>query len=120
MEISIGKKIRAWRKERNMTQVQLANAASISRSYLASVEIDRYNPSVDTLKAIAAVLNIPVSFLLEDTNIEDEPGEKKSPAVQLNSEGDPVIDELFREVLSASPEDRKKILEIIRVVKGNV
>lgn len=38
MEIGIGKKISAWRKERGFTQAQLAEKSNISRSYLAGVE----------------------------------------------------------------------------------
>lgn len=68
MEINIGRKIQSLRKERGLAQVQLAKEASISRSYLACVEIGRCNPSVKMLKAIASVLDVPVSYLLEDTN----------------------------------------------------
>ena len=69
MEIGIGKKISAWRKERGFTQAQLAQKSNISRSYLAGVETGRYNPSIDTLKNIAKSLNINISFLLEDTKL---------------------------------------------------
>ena len=69
MEIGIGKKISAWRKERGFTQAQLAEKSNISRSYLAGVETGRYNPSIDTLKNIAKSLNINISFLLEDTKL---------------------------------------------------
>lgn len=72
MEIGIGKKISAWRKERGFTQAQLAEKSNISRSYLAGVETGRYNPSIDTLKNIAKSLNINISFLLEDTKQVNE------------------------------------------------
>lgn len=64
--MSIGEKIKAVRKKNGLTQAMLAEKANMSRSYLADVERDRYNPSVDTLKAIADALNIPVTQLLED------------------------------------------------------
>jgi transcriptional regulator with XRE-family HTH domain len=43
----------------------LARKANMSRSYLADVERDRYNPSVDTLKAIAGALNVGVNDLID-------------------------------------------------------
>lgn len=69
MEIGIGKKISAWRKERGFTQAQLAEKSNISRSYLAGVETGRYNPSIDTLQNIANSLNLTVAFLLEDPKL---------------------------------------------------
>lgn len=65
--MSIGKNIKTLRKMRKLTQVELANKANISRSYLADVEGDRYNPSVETLKTIADALSVQTSDLLGDS-----------------------------------------------------
>lgn len=62
----VGKKIKAWRNERGLTQVELAAKANISRSYLAGVETGQYNPSLDTLDAIALALDITSAFILND------------------------------------------------------
>lgn len=64
--MSIGKNIKMYRKESNLTQKGLAEKANISRSYLADVENDRYNPSLDVLNSIANSLNLKVSDLLDD------------------------------------------------------
>ena len=61
---SIGKKIRDARKNAGMTQVELAKAANLSRSYIGDIEKDRYNPSISTLQAIAKATNVPVETLL--------------------------------------------------------
>jgi len=71
----IGDNIKAFRKKTKMTQMELAKKANISRSYLADVERNRYNPSFDTLKSIASALNIPVSSLIgedSDDKIREE------------------------------------------------
>lgn len=60
----IGSNIKRIRKEKGLTQQQLADSANISRSYLADVENNRYNPSIDVLKAIAESLGIKLSVLL--------------------------------------------------------
>lgn len=62
--MSIGKNIKFYRKQKKLTQVELAERANLSRSYLADVEGDRYNPSVDTLKAIADALQVSTHLLL--------------------------------------------------------
>lgn len=76
--MSIGKNVKLYRKQRGLTQVQLAQKANLSRSYLADVEADRYNPSVDTLKAIADALQVGSHVLLgedQSTTIKKEANE---------------------------------------------
>lgn len=64
--MSIGQKIKSFRKENNLTQKELAKKSNISRSYLADIENDRYNASLDTLKSIANALEVNISDLIED------------------------------------------------------
>lgn len=67
--MSIGARIKGFRKQRGLTQVKLAEKAGISRSYLADVESDRYNPSLSTLMELAQALGITISCLLDDREI---------------------------------------------------
>lgn len=62
--MSIGENIKRIRKEKGLTQKELADKCNLSRSYLADVERNRYNPSLDTLIVIAKNLDIKVSTLL--------------------------------------------------------
>lgn len=64
--MTLGENIRIHRKNAKLTQMELAQKANISRSYLADVERDRYNPSIDTIKALAAALNVPVTSLIDE------------------------------------------------------
>lgn len=64
--MDIGKQIKKYRKIAKLTQEQLAEKANMSRSYIADIERDRYNPSVDTLKAIADALGVKTSQLLNE------------------------------------------------------
>ncbi|MEW9096419.1 MAG: helix-turn-helix transcriptional regulator [Clostridiaceae bacterium] len=66
--MSIGKNIKKYRKEKIMTQKELAEKANISRSYLADVENSRYNPSLDVLNSIANSLEVKTSDLLDEDN----------------------------------------------------
>ena len=78
--MNIGEKIKGYRKEQKLTQVELAKKSNISRSYLADIENDRYNASVETLKAISSALNVNLSSLIEDiknTEIKSEPSKNK-------------------------------------------
>lgn len=64
--MDIGTRIKRLRKEKKMTQVELASHAEISRSYLADVEAGRYNPSLETLSKLALALKVEVSSLFSD------------------------------------------------------
>lgn len=66
------------------------------------------------LHEIALKYNVSVEWL------EGQTDEKIPHAVQWNSEGDPVVEEVFRRVLSATPEEKKRILDVIRAMMGDV
>ncbi len=60
----LGGQIQAVRRERGMTQEQLARKVGLSRAYLARLEIGRHNPPILTLARIAKALKIPITDLL--------------------------------------------------------
>ncbi len=71
---SIGENIRNARKSAGLTQTELALKTQLSRSYIGDIEKDRYNPSVATLKSIAAATNVPTEQLLtENTSLSTPP-----------------------------------------------
>jgi transcriptional regulator with XRE-family HTH domain len=68
--LQIGNRIKAIRKERGITQTGLALKAGISRTYLADIEGNRYAPSLKILGVIAESLNLKLSELIEDEEME--------------------------------------------------
>lgn len=66
--MSIGENIKNHRKENKLTQKELADKSNISRSYLADIENDRYNPSLDVLKSISKSLDVQLSDLINENN----------------------------------------------------
>lgn len=65
INIKLGKRIRAFRRAKKMTQEDLAYESKIDYSYLNEIEAGKRNPSVKRLAAIARVLKIPVSELFK-------------------------------------------------------
>ncbi|SDI50566.1 helix-turn-helix domain-containing protein [Alteribacillus bidgolensis] len=64
----IGKKIRLYRRTKGMSLTELSRKANISKSYLSYIERDvKQNPSIEVLKKIAAVMDITVEELIEDS-----------------------------------------------------
>lgn len=62
----IGQRIQSLRKERGISQGDLAKSSSLDRSYISAVERGKQNVSFATLKAIADSLKIPVADLIEE------------------------------------------------------
>lgn len=56
--------VKILRKHRGMTQKDLAQAAAISRPYLAEIETEKKDGSVRAIKSIAEALNVDMSLLV--------------------------------------------------------
>ena len=63
--VQIGLNILYYRKERGMTQADLAERANISRQYAQRIETAVATPSLDTLLDIAHALGVPVQKLFD-------------------------------------------------------
>ena len=62
----MGNRVRDLRRQADLTQEQLANAAGIGRVTLVRIENGSYSPRFHTLDALAHALNHPVAHLLLD------------------------------------------------------
>lgn len=64
----------AWRKQRNLTQEQLAQAAGISPTLVALIETGRRQPGLANAIAIAEALDVPLAAfaLVHEDDDEEE------------------------------------------------
>lgn len=63
--VKIGLNIMYYRKERGITQMQLAEMTAYSRNHIQQIETACAVPSVDALLDISEALDIPLSKLFE-------------------------------------------------------
>lgn len=68
---TFGKKITALRKEKKISQGELAKMINTSTSVIGRYERDEMTPSVEAAKKIAKILNTTVGYLLGETDQED-------------------------------------------------
>lgn len=84
--MSVGKTIKEIRKQRNLTQKQLADQIEISRSYLSDIENGNKNPSIKTTQRLAEKLGVTVAYLTSGkkmyADLTDE--EKTQQFIKLN------------------------------------
>ena len=84
---SIGKRIKYYRKKAGLTQIKLASLVNMSRSHIASIETDAYNPSLDALNSIAEALNIDSRLLLgDDSSDNNKLNEKDKKEIERDLE----------------------------------
>jgi transcriptional regulator with XRE-family HTH domain len=68
--LSVGVKLRELRKERNLSQRDLASQAGISPNAISLIERDEISPSVATLQRLAAALKVKMSYFFEDDSAQ--------------------------------------------------
>lgn len=71
-DINIGKKIMEYRKSKNLNIRELATMASVTPSLLSQIERGVANPSINTLKVISSVLDVPLfTFFVSSVAAKD-------------------------------------------------
>ena len=100
---SIGKKIRKYRKERGMTQEELAEKLDLSINYVGALERAEKNLTVTNLINIANALNVTADMLLCD---EIRTGYKIKSSM------------ITEKIEKLSPSDRDKIMQMLDIMLG--
>ena len=63
-QIEFGDRVRGHRQRLGLSQESLAHEASINRTYIASLEGGRRNPSLDLMARLAAALDVDLGELV--------------------------------------------------------
>ncbi len=61
LEVAIGREVRAFRQQLDMTVLALAKAAGLSTGMLSKIENGGISPSLNTLQALSRALHVPVT-----------------------------------------------------------
>ena len=64
----VGRRIRTRRQDRGLTLAAVSEASGLNIGYLSQVENDKASPSLETLAALAAALDVPIAWFLLDTS----------------------------------------------------
>ena len=69
--MTFGEKLKEARKNAGLSQEELAEKISVSRSAVAKWETDKGVPDVENLKAMAKLLDVSIDYLLEENGSLD-------------------------------------------------
>lgn len=62
----VGKNVRKFRKQKGLTQEELAFAAEIDLTYMGGIERGKRNPSLLVMARIADALSVPLNRLISE------------------------------------------------------
>jgi len=95
--IEVGQRITELRKKRGYTREKLAEFADISVQFLADIEKGRKGMTVNTLRKIAATLNVSTDYIVN--------------GIMLAAPGDELV-----AMLASMPEETRKYAEQLLII----
>lgn len=72
VRVRVGLNLQNARKERGLSQEELAHRAAVHQTYLSGVERGKRNPTIVVLQRIAAVLNLDIEQLVQRRSGDDQ------------------------------------------------
>ena len=81
---ALGDALRAARKEKNLTQEQLADESHVSTKQIADIEKAKRNPSYLILRALAKVVHLSLDSLMYSDLSPDEAGQNEMKLLYMN------------------------------------
>jgi XRE family transcriptional regulator, regulator of sulfur utilization len=118
----VGRRVRELRERRGISLSELARRAAVGKATLSGLEAGTRNPTLDTLQAVAAALDLPLTALLSPP-----PATLRGAAVQVQLlrvfDDGPVTYELYRMRIPAglaqrSPAHQAGVTEHVTVFAG--
>ncbi len=107
MKLNIGENIRKYRKQKDMTQEQLADRLGVSYQSVSRWENGATYPDLELLPSITEMFGITVDELMG------------MPDVNKKKQAERVFDELRRECMKWDHYDAEHIVELIRDIRRN-
>jgi len=69
--MTFGQKVSKIRKEKKLSQIDVASAVGVSRDAISKYERDDIIPSVENAKKIAKILNVSLDYLVSEEDKQD-------------------------------------------------
>lgn len=102
--MNFGKRLRQLRKEKGLTQAELAKLLSIGESTVSFYESGKRQPDYETLIRLAEVFNVSVDYLLGRT-------EHKAPNTNKPGSSEVIAAHRADDPMNDLPEEAQRILD---------
>ena len=94
--MTLPERLKELRKEKHMTQAQLANVLGVAKGTVAMWEMGKRNPSLETLEQMSAVFDRTVSYIM---GTSDDPSSPELSESEMQQLGAWAVEEDYMEVL---------------------
>jgi transcriptional regulator with XRE-family HTH domain len=101
--MKLAEKVKKLRKQKNISQRELADQIGAHISHISRIETGKYKPSVDFLKKISDIFEVSVDYLIDDS--QDEFG-----AIQIEDKN---LAERIRLIDTLEEDDKRALMQII-------
>lgn len=102
--ISMGSRIRKARKEKHLTQEQLAEACNLSTAHIGHIERGTRALSIESLVTISEILSVSTDYLLLDISHADDKN----------------LSSLISILQNLSYKNSKKLYSLIKILAENI
>lgn len=115
--MTFAEKLKSLRKERGITQMQLAAATNMSLGVVADIESGRHDPSKTSAKTLAKYFDVPVEvFILEEVPISHasqstQPQKQIAPTAIVLQIADIVQEYLSKNGMTMTTEQRAALID---------
>ena len=111
--MEIGKKLRALREERNMSQGDIEHATGLLRCYISRVENGHTVPAVETLEKMAKAMDVPFHMLFFDGPGEPKPLKLKGTHQKATAKDDAQFAEFAKRMVKMNQRDRNMFVMLV-------
>lgn len=119
--MTFGERMKRLRLEHNLTQEELANKLSLSKSNISKYESNDVEPNIQTLHALSELFDVSLDYLLGKTDSKElyELKDKKIPAElrEIGVEYMTVAKRIKEEGLT--PQEIETMIEAIKKIKND-
>ena len=105
-----GDRLKELRKERNLTQEDIASMFDVTKNAVYSWEVGKSQPSIEIIKRLAQYFGVTIDYLLNFTQDDVDKMEKLKTALKEAGMWDYSIDDMSRE-------DFEKAMQIVAMLK---
>ncbi len=102
LSIEIGRRIRSYRLQSNLSQEELAEKCGLHPTYIGQVERGEKNATIESINKIAIGLSVSLSTLFEKVNTSE------------NGNNYPI--QAYNLMLSVTPANQKRLMEILNAI----
>jgi len=99
--MSVGEKVKYCRESMGLSQSKLAKLSGLAQSSISYIESGNKKPNIETISILAKALDSPVSFLIDNENVDNSLPPNLAQLVKIASQ---------------LPENRTELL--LKVAKG--